>query len=1299
MIFDIFPTQIECLDSKQLVELLKRLLHAEAQRSGISLRGVSVPLQITVPDGGEDARISWTGGLEQTDYLPSRFTILQCKATDPGPSGWKKEVWTKSSQKKGARRTLNEAVTKAISEHGSYIGFTSSTVIGAKYDKRIEGIKLGIRETGADPEHLVAIEIYDANKIALWSSQHPAVAVWLNELQSGLVLKSFRTIENWGKKTEISSIQCVDDKAERYLLGGKDLYGQQEREVLGKNTLTCQQAKERIADHLAEAQNCVRIIGPSGVGKTRFVYEVFKDKTTLAKSSLSTSAFYVDFRDIGHLFFQTIQSFSESGSTALMIIDECPREAADKICDYVSIDGGKFKVLTIGNDDRPITKNNCLNISVSTADDALVEGIIRQRFPKAEDSDVSFIKNLSGGYPRIAVLATDNYSEKSPILKSVEDVVERILTGCNITQNEQVRAIECLSLFKRIGADEELSDQLDLVAKNLARQTGDEMYEHLAEAAKHHIVDRRNRFFLAQPLPIAVFLGTRRLDLLRVTTILHFIENAPQNLLISFLNQWRHFDVSKTAVTVAERLLARDGKFGSLEILNTEFGSQCLDALVHVSPDAVLDTFNRVFIPLSVDELTEVKSGRRHLVWALEKLAFQKRSFPLAARLLMRLAAAENESYGNSATGLFKGFFQLYLCGTEADPVDRFAVLDEGLVSEDRRIISVCIEALVSTLNRGHFSRSGGSDQIGSQPPLKDWHPKLWSEIFGFHRSGLQRLSDIRYKHEQFADRCEKSIASHIRTLLCENLFCDVERVVLNIAKEKGIWLEAIEGVGDWLYFDRKGASEEFSTKIRELYDHLMPTDTIQKARLYTKFWTSDIRNPDLNYGENEGSGNDYEYSSRKAREVAEEIATDIELADRAIQMMAAEELHNAFPFAHELAMRVAEPVNSFKKAVHVFEKSVERKGIQFIRGMLAGIDERDKKLSGECIKIALKSEVLKNQMVNIYTAVTISEERLRDIVRSLSSGTMAAADCVSLSYGRGLENLSAENVLLLVNELVNNHDAEGSWTALEIVSMYQHSRVELDRQLSEWIKQQITSPKLLGYVRKATRDGYSFEQLISLVQKHFGIDDDFAVELSKQFTRLCQVENYDVFSALDEPARKIIKQLVKVKPKCIWDVFSRFFEIATSLEAHWLNDLVGPSERGLDGWGHNAEGALYGVSDSDCIDWAKSDPSIRSPFLCIFYPLLEKNETGDCNWHPSIERLTIEFGGVEEFRQALARRFHPSSWCGSIIPHLEVYLAPLGTWFNHPVPALALWARDMVRSLERHISAEKKREEEDPYR
>lgn len=335
MIFSASSSQIEKFNSEQLVELLKKLLHSEAQRSGISLRGVSVPLQITVPDGGEDARISWVGGFEQTDYLPSRFCIFQAKATDPQPAGWKKEVWTKNSQKKGVTPKLNEAVAKAIAENGSYIGFTSALLIGTKYDNRIEGIKQGIRATGANPDQLKAIEIYDANKIADWVSQYPAIAIWLNEKQSGLSLKGFQTVETWGQKADIVSISQVEDKASRFFIGSESSIN---------NSLAFDKVKERIADFLANYRKLVRVIGSSGLGKTRFVYEVLRDENTIAKIALKTSAIYCDFRDIGSQIFQIVQAIAESKNSALLIVDECPRDTAVKICEIITGEGSNLKV-------------------------------------------------------------------------------------------------------------------------------------------------------------------------------------------------------------------------------------------------------------------------------------------------------------------------------------------------------------------------------------------------------------------------------------------------------------------------------------------------------------------------------------------------------------------------------------------------------------------------------------------------------------------------------------------------------------------------------------------------------------------------------------------------------------------------------------------------------------------------------------------------------------------------------------------------------------------------------------------
>jgi hypothetical protein len=1282
MIFDVSSSQIESLNSQELVELLKKLLHTEARCSGISLYGISAPLQITVPDGGEDARISWVGGFERTDYLPSRFCIFQAKATDPGPEGWRKEVWTKDSQKKGNIRKLNKAMAKAITENGSYIGFTSALLIGSKYDKRIEGIKQGIQEAGADPDQLKALHIYDANKIADWVSQHPAIAVWLNERQSGLTLRGFQTVERLGKKADISSIQQVEDKADRFLIDNKK-----------EDSLTFSKVKERIADYLAESKKFVRILGPSGVGKTRFVYEVFRDGTTIAKIALAASTFYCDFREIGHQIFQTAQSLSESGSSALIIVDECPRETAVKLCEIVTTEGSNLRVITIGNDNQPIQKDNCLNITVAPADDTLVEGIIRQRYPKADDSDINFIKNLSGGYPRIAVLATDSYSEGSPILKSVEDVVERILTGCGINRVEQVRAIECLALFKQLGADENLSDEIDFVAEKLARQTGDEMYEHLAHASTQHLVDHRSFYFIAQPLPIAAFLGARRLDLLRVKTILDFIENASPALRESFLSQWRHFDVSKTAARVAQRLLARDGWCGSLERLSTELGSQCLNALVHIDPDGVADVIEYAYGDLSIDDLKEVVTRKQDLVQVLEKLVFRKRSFYVAARLLMRLAAIKNETYPSDAASRFKQLFQLQLSGTEAEPSERFVILDQGLSSGDERIISICIEALGKTLEQDYIVWSRDSGLIGSRPPLKDWTPKVWGEVFDFYRNGLQKLNYIRSQYKQFAIQCEKILASSIRALLCENLFNDLEKILQKITKEKEIWLEAIEGVGDWLYFDRTNASEDFSQKVRKLYDDLMPTDPIQRALLYTKFWPGEIRDPDLSYDSDNSSYQDFEYSSRKAKEVANEIVADRELTYRTIHTMVREELNNVFPFTYELAMKLEDPIDAFQVAVNEFEASIDRKGIQFLRGLLAAIDKRGTEVANKCIQIALKSDALKNQMVNIYTAINISIERLNEIVQSLKEGSITATSCVHFSYGKGLDNLSAEDILPLINELASNHGSEGMWTALEIISMYQHNREALDKQLAKWIKQLITSQRLLEHVRGSANDGYLFEQLTFLVQKHCGIDDEFAVGLSNQVTQLCQIKDYRIFFALDSNFRNIIKLLVKEKPILLWEALSRFFEIATPSEVRYLKALIGLPKHTFDGESHNKEGTLFGISDAECREWAKDNPKNHAPFLCVFYPVLEISETGNSHWHPALEKLTYEFGAVQEFRQALEDRIYPSTWSGSIIPHFEMYLIPLQTWFKHPVPEMSLWAREMYRSLEREIDRERYRE------
>lgn len=820
------------------------------------------------------------------------------------------------------------------------------------------------------------------------------------------------------------------------------------------------------------------------------------------------------------------------------------------------------------------------------------------------------------------------------------------------------------------------------------------MYEHLAYAAKQNLIDYHNCYFALQLQPIVAFLGARRLDLLRVKTIINFIENAPPAIRTSFLNQWRYFHTSKTAATVAQRLLARDGWCGSLERLKTEIGSQCLNAIVHIDPDAVANVIDYVYRNLSIDNLKEEVTRKQDFVQVLAILVSRKKYFYTAAPLLMRLAVIENETYFNNAASRFKQLFQLRLSETEAEPLDRFVVLEQGISSGNERIIFICIEALENTLKGNYWTGAGIISDIESRSPLKEWTPKLPDEVFGFYRNGLQKLDYIRSQYEQFAIKCENIIAKAIRPLLCENLFNDLEGILHKITKEKEIWLEGIKGVGDWLYFDSIKVPEEFSQKVRKLYDQLLPTDAIQKALLYTKFWHADIRNPDMKYEQEKKSTLDFEYSSRKAKEVAAEIAVDKELTNRAIQTMIREELNNGFPFAEELAMRLEEPVQSFQFAVNEFEISTERIGVNFLRALLSGIDKKDTEAASKCIAIALKSNALKNEKVNIYRAVEISVKRLDEIVQSVREQSISATDCRYFSYGQGLNKLNPEDILPLIDELATNHGSEGLWSSLEIISMYQASKEKLNIKLAKQIKQIITSQELFGNTIASIQDGYLLEQLILLIRQHYGIEDEFAIGISNQIINICTLGNPENFNSIDNYLRTIIQLLVKEQPLILWKNISHFFESATPMETYYLEALIGTPKHSFDKEVNNKEGTLFGIPDNECIKWAKVNPEIRTPFLCIFYPVIEKDEADNNRWHPAMEKLTYEFGACAEFRVALEDRFCPEMWSGSIIPYLEAYLIPLQTWFQHPIPEMSLWAKEVYSSLEREISRERNSEE-----
>lgn len=203
--FNVSAKQVARLDDEQLVDLLRQLLHAEARAIGLPLAGAHVPAQITIPDGGEDGRMLWSGGAERTDFLPHRFNVFQVKATDVTAASLRAETQiagrSRRNRKMDATPALRPVLVDALAVGGAYIIATVKKLTERQRKPLIAAIKSGIAATGHDPDR-ITLAIYDANMLATWASHHQAVALHLNERLGDHSLSGFKSITMWGRRED-----------------------------------------------------------------------------------------------------------------------------------------------------------------------------------------------------------------------------------------------------------------------------------------------------------------------------------------------------------------------------------------------------------------------------------------------------------------------------------------------------------------------------------------------------------------------------------------------------------------------------------------------------------------------------------------------------------------------------------------------------------------------------------------------------------------------------------------------------------------------------------------------------------------------------------------------------------------------------------------------------------------------------------------------------------------------------------------------------------------------------------------
>jgi hypothetical protein len=235
-----------------------------------------------------------------------------------------------------------------------------------------------------------------------------------------------------------------------------------------------------------------------------------------------------------------------------------------------------------------------------------------------------------------------------------------------------------------------------------------------------------------------------------------------------------------------------------------------------------------------------------------------------------------------------------------------------------------------------------------------------------------------------------------------------------------------------------------------------------------------------------------------------------------------------------------------------------------------------------------------------------------------------------------------------------------------------------------------ILTPALFEKISRHTMDGYHLEQTVSLLEKHGEIDKRFASLLVKQLLSVCTRKNSDVFHELDGPIKSVFKAMIQTHPAELWVELSQVLVTNGSLEQFYLERLIDHDHDD-----HLAAGILHSLPKSTYLDWVRKKPSERASIVMDWLPIAKKSDTGGLSWHPDLEAYVAEFGTQPNVLGELSSRMRPSSWWGSLVPHLEPFLPLLALWSKHALAEVRSWAAEQTQYIQNEVTDERKRDEE----
>jgi hypothetical protein len=951
------------MTAEQQVELINLLIRDEARRLGIPAAGAITTSAIDLADDAVDAITE--GCPRPGDHIAAGDVVWQFKKPTPK---WKRlEEDLKKSE-----------TARTYFRNGAGYSYIEGRRLAAPTRllraRKLRGILSGVGCAGR-------VSFLTADDVAGWASLVPA-AVFIIQPQTRGYFRADRLLQappHGGIEYQKDELRSSTIKEIRRRLFGND-----------PTALTA------------------RVVGPAGVGKTRLVLEL------LHEEGIADLALYAPNPPSSELF-----SWIEGNEDveAVVVIDECNELEAERFETMIGLCAGRARLITIGPGSPQLRGSRTL--SLNPLDDHAMERVVRSITTTLLPEQVHWIVEQTRGYAKLARAVTLGVARGAvdfPTLQNDDDI-RRAIEKLVLPEDIPRRALSGLSLLTRVGWRDEVVDEAETITQFMGL-SWEQMRFGVANAQGEGLVSTKGKYWYVSPEFLAATLAAR-VWTNQPDRVEELHGALPDRAKDALLERLAGLDIPGVRDVLA-RMLGGDGPFQDLDSLSNPQAGSLFAVLARGAPEAALQRLEEIIGYADHARLAHFTDGRRELLSALEFLASRSSTFRSAAKHLLALAEAENESYGNNASGLWQGLFRTFLGSTEASGEQRLELLTELLEFDSplqQKLLAV--GALGAALERQEI---GFPLDSGATPPQR-WRPVTWDEARMYKRAVVDLLLRSLQDPEP-AIRNEAAIeaVSHTRALASIGLVDEAIRllqIVLNGGEfdTRKIW-EAARAIADQ---EKGNLSLHQAKELEGLAARIYGDSLSDRVRRYTarRSWV-----------DWPGAGSAKERPEEIAAQLADEAFSDHDLLETLLPWLCSKEAEAVWPFGHRLGELDSER--------GLFQRIVEatRLGSSFIF-LCAYLSGRSQAGDSDWVTEVIDHWSTSPDSSDLAAEATIrlrgSDHALKRLLSMIDEGRAEPSVLNLTSFGRWLERVNLDLQIEVVKRL-SDIGAEGSEAALGIV-------------------------------------------------------------------------------------------------------------------------------------------------------------------------------------------------------------------------------------------------------------------------